>query len=351
MQTTELIALLRAPETVPQLSGEVWNAVVVQARRSQILGQMAALLVRTGHWPGVPAAVQRHLHLELLSSQRRGDSALWELGVMRRAVDPGIGLTVLKGCAYLAAGDINSQGRTFSDVDILVARSQLAQAELELMVAGWKPSKVDAYDAHYYRDWMHEVPPMEHLRRRTVVDLHHAINPPISRIYVDPRLLQVDVQLLGTGFGNGLFALSPLDRVIHCALHLIQEGESKKLLRDLYDLHLLVQQHCATPQLVAALLLRATELKVEPAVQSALGAATAIFAAPGMATKTRGGLLHTALVAAAQNSLNKQSVRGALASWWLLAYSHWIKMPLRILLPHLLRKWYKNTFQNTDKTP
>ena len=351
MQQLELITLLQTPANANKVAAAHWNLVLVQARQSMLLGQLAALLQRSGQLDQLLPAVRKQLELELLTARRRGESAVWELGVMRRAIEPGVPVVVLKGCAYLVANDVNSTGRSFSDIDLLVAQKYLPGVELALVAAGWKPGAVDAYDAMYYRNWMHEIPPMAHLRRHTVIDLHHAINPPISRFYVSPAALLAG--LVQTGIG--VHVLAPLDRVIHCALHLIQEGETPKLLRDLFDLHLLVAQHCGDGPGWAALAARSQVLGVLGQVGAAVGAAQRIFATGGQLAPLRHHLptswLVPVLVAASRQPLRMGGVSGQIAAWLLLAHSHWIKMPVRILLPHLLRKWYKNTFQNTDKKP
>jgi hypothetical protein len=65
----------------------------------------------------------------------------------------------------------------FSDVDVLVPRDRLADVEAALMLAGWASTNPSEYDQHYYRRWMHELPPLQHIRRQTVLDVHHAILP------------------------------------------------------------------------------------------------------------------------------------------------------------------------------
>ena len=309
-----------------------------------MLGQLAALFERKSLWAGVPLAVQRHLRLELLTAQRRGESALWEMATIRRSVNPSVDLTVLKGCAYVAAGDANHAGRSFSDVDLMVERNALQSVETDLIGGGWKPGVVDAYDDAYYRNWMHEVPPMEHVRRHTVLDLHHAINPPVADFYINPALLAA----FRVELSPGVFVLAPLDRVIHCAIHLIQEGESTKLLRDLYDLHLLVSQHCANKEGVQPLLARARELGVYPLVSAAVAAAEQLFAQPN--TGLPATALQRCLTVAAANAHNPGSVAGWLAGIAVLVYSHWIKMPLKLLVPHLWRKSIKALFANDKGT-
>jgi hypothetical protein len=345
MPPTGLIPLLRNPHGVANITDAQWNDVVEQGRRTQLLGQLAARLRQAGVFEQVLPAVQRHLALAELTSRRRGEAATWEVKGMRRAINPATTVVLLKGCAYAAAGDANAPGRLFSDVDLMVRRQDLEAVESSLISVGWKPSRVNDYDQAYYRNWMHEVPPMEHVRRHTVVDLHHAINPPVSRFYVNPdKLFDHLVEVL-----PGVFVLSPTDRVIHCALHLLQEGESKKLIRDLFDLYLLVQQHHSTDQGYVQLRQRARALGVVQLVDAALGAALGFFdnPHPPIGGQHASWLQHC-VSRAALGSVGRSSVANDLASTAVLAHSHWMKMPLRLLLPHLAHKTWIGWFPEKE---
>lgn len=329
------------------MSDEQWNGVVEMGRKNQMLGQLAAQLRQADVFDRVLPAVQRHLILAELTAKRRAEAAVWELAGLRRAIDSSIPVVVLKGCAYEVAGDFNANGRLFSDVDLLVHRQHLDAVESSLISVGWKPSRVDAYDQAYYRNWMHELPPMEHVRRHTVVDLHHAINPPISRHYVDPAILMnalVEVK-------PGIFVLSPTDRVIHCALHLLQEGEPKKLFRDLFDLHLLLEQHHAGQDGLVQLYLRAKQLNVGALVKAAVAAANTVFASDSPQSRG-GGWLGGWVVDAALQTYGNKTLRGEVAGTFVLIHSHWMKMPMHLLVPHLLRKAWIGGFpeRKTDST-
>jgi len=87
------------------------------------------------------------------------------------ALDPEI--ILLKGAAYLEAGLPCSQGRTLSDLDLLVRREELPRIEKTLQEAGWESDTEEEYDQRYYREWMHEIPPLKHRFRGLEVDIHH----------------------------------------------------------------------------------------------------------------------------------------------------------------------------------
>ncbi len=341
-----LTRLLAVPEDARRLAGEEWNIAIRQARQTQLLGQFAAALRRAGVFDELPEPVLRHLRLALLTSRSRCLAATWEIGTLRRAVPPHIPLVLLKGAAYDAATDANAEGRLFSDIDLLVPRASLDRTEASLLAEGWMPKRVNAYDQRYYRQWSHEIPPLEHVRRHTVVDLHHAIVPPISRYSFAPEKLfaALDEVL------PGIHVLKPRDRVIHCAVHLIQEGEASKVFRDLYDLHLLLGQHCASAQDWEGLLERAGELGVGRLVAAAATAAEQVFGTTPP-SGIRGGWLKAALVQAAlaHDPAAVGSLAREAARFTLLAHSHWMKMPAHILLPHLCRKAVVGLFAKEEQ--
>lgn len=344
MPSYPLIALLCTPENVAQVAESEWNELIETGRKTQLLGQLAAVLHSHQLMQQVPVAVQRHLALARLTVMRRNQSALWEIDNLRRAISPSIPLVLLKGCAYLAKGDQNAAGRLFSDIDVLVRHRNLPGVEADLMAVGWKPSRVNAYDQAYYRNWMHEVPPMVHVRRHTVVDLHHAINPPVSRFYIDPERFfdRLDEPR------PGIFVLCTDDRVVHCALHVLQEGDPTKVIRDLYDLHSLLQQHHGSPQALDGLRQRSQALGVLHQVNAAIGAANTLFSVE-RDKPVPSGWLQASLVKVASLAFGGTSLVGEGATLALLAYAHWIKMPVHILLPHLVHK--SRTWLMLDRQP
>ncbi len=185
-----------------------------------------------------------------------------ELGHLTRAL-AGLGapVIVLKGAAYLAAGLPPGASRVFSDVDILVPKAALHEAESRLMLHGWIGTHDSAYDQRYYREWMHELPPMQHLHRGTTLDLHHNILPSTARLKPDGRLLIEGAAPL-RGW-PGLHVLGPADMVLHCATHLFMNEETSHALRDLSDLDLLLRHFGVDPAFWPLLTKRASLLDLE----------------------------------------------------------------------------------------
>ena len=168
---------LLGPVPQPQrLSLAQWDLVVRQARRANVLARIASLVQARCAWHAVAPAPRQHLASALALATRQQRELRFEVAQIARALQPtGLPVVLLKGGAYALAGLQASMGRMVSDVDILVPRERLADVETALMMAGWVHADHDAYNQHYYRTWMHELPPMRHLHRGTVLDVHHAL--------------------------------------------------------------------------------------------------------------------------------------------------------------------------------
>ncbi|HQA68885.1 MAG TPA: nucleotidyltransferase family protein, partial [Aggregatilineales bacterium] len=74
-------------------------------------------------------------------------------------------------------------------IDILVPRHAIETVEVYLTHAGWLGAHTNPYDERYYREWMHEIPPLRHRERGTEIDIHHRLLPRTSRLDSDPAPL------------------------------------------------------------------------------------------------------------------------------------------------------------------
>lgn len=336
-----LISILGKHLPKKPMNAVAWNSLLQAARKTELLGQLGSSLYNLMPSNSIHWRIRRALDLELLTAQRRGEAALWEVRALRRLIPTHIPIVALKGSAYALANDRNAQGRLFSDIDLLVPAEHLGEVESVLISGGWKPSNASEYDQRYYREWMHELPPMEHVRRHTVVDLHHAIIPPVSRFAFDPaKLFKSAIEI-----SPGIFILCPADRIIHSAIHAFLEGVPAKALRDLYDINSLLRQHFPDAENLNQVIERAGELGVEALAVAALESASVIFSnavTPPEKCSVRGRWLAKAALSVIQPT----SPSGIMAQQVLLAHSHWIKMPWRLLVPHLFRKAWLSLFHN-----
>ena len=117
-----------------------------------------------------------------------------------------------------------------------MAEVDIARAESALREHGWEFAPLTSYDDRYYRQWMHELPPMRHRERGTMLDVHHRLLPKTGRVHPPTAtLLEKAVEVEGTA------VLSPEHMVLHSAAHLFQDGEVGGALRDLVDLRDLLE--------------------------------------------------------------------------------------------------------------
>ena len=238
--SADLLTPLWHPDAaLPHLDAQGWERLLRQARLGALVPRVAMRFDTQGGLGRLPDGPRHHLENGLRLAQRQVQAVRWEVERIRRAVAPtGTPVVLLKGAAYLLAGLPAAQGRLFADIDILVPRDRLEIVEVALLGAGWVSRERDRYNQRYYRVWMHELPPLEHVKRSTVIDVHHTITPPTSSFNVDGRLLLAQSRPLAGH--EGLAVLQPVDMLLHSMVHLFQEGDFDHGLRDLIDMHALL---------------------------------------------------------------------------------------------------------------
>lgn len=340
------------PASLPDLALPEWDRLIRQAKRAQLLASIAVRCQQAGLLTQVPAGPGMHLRSALQLHERQQAEIVWEAGEIAEALQTlGIPVVLLKGAAYVLAGRDAAQGRQISDIDILVPVDALPDVESRLMLHGWMASKQNAYDQHYYRRWMHELPPLRHIRRGTVIDVHHALLPRSARWQPDSRKLLASALTLAEY--PRLQVLAPSDMLIHSACHLFQEGELERGFRDLVDIDSLLREFGTRPEFWTALVPRAVELELSRPLFYALRYARALLGSeipdavlqqaaaapggrqPGLRLSWMDALFLRALRPAHATT---QDGWAPAARWLLYVRSHWLRMPPWLLLPHLLRK-------------
>ncbi len=257
-----ILRIWKQPATIEQLDVAEIELLVRQAKASQLLASLRERLIKHKYYSGVCARAKRHFESAALQAQRHQELTSYELQKVAQALEqeptPPV---ILKGAAYSACGLPASKGRVFSDIDILVPRHRLQQVESQLMMGGWLRKEIDDYDDEYYRLWMHEIPPLTHTKRGSILDVHHNILPLTATHIPDASKLQNHA--LPISNEKTLYALAPVDMLLHSATHLFHEGEFDKGLRDLIDLDQLLRYFASTENSFwSQLTERAEELKL-----------------------------------------------------------------------------------------
>jgi hypothetical protein len=334
----QLVGLLADPSAADRV--EDWNGIVAAARAESLIGNLAWRLA--GEM--LPEPVERILEGARREAEYVRIRALWEAEMARRALAPlAIPVVLLKGTAYAAAGFSAGLGRSIGDLDILVPREKLEAAQQALLAAGWEWVKEDPYDDLYYRQWMHELPPLIHRERDRMIDVHHTILPLTARRKPDAAaMLEASLAL-----DDGLRVLAPADMVIHSSAHLFADGDLAGGLRNLWDLHCLLSDFAGRdPEFWQALERRAALHDLSSAVHRAARLANDLYFTPvpeGWRVWDSADPLFKARLLARNHW--GQPTRPALRFGFYVR-SHWIRMPPLMLARHL---WTKATRQSPRK--
>ena len=345
-----LLQTLAHPASVVTLGLGEWDLLLPLARQTGIFRRFCLKIKARCPLEQVPPPVYPYLESAITLAEEHNRKIRWEINRLQRALrDAPVPVALLKGAAYIAVDLPCAQGRSISDVDLLVAKEHLLLVEQALRRHGWETVELDDYDQQYYRRWMHELPPLRHRLRGTVVDLHHTILPETSRLKPDPAKLFANARPLE---GTPFLVLAPPDMVLHSAAHAFHDGELSNSLRDLLDLHDLLCHFGKEPQFWEVLPRRAQELDlsrplfyalrytqrflatpVPPAVTAAMRSA----APPWPVRRLMDSLLDWVLLPGEQ----PPRLGPSFARWLLYVRSHWLRMPPWLLAGHLLRKAHK----------
>ncbi len=347
-----LIRYLRDPQAALGFGTTDWERLLRAARHGYLSSRVAWLATHDALITQLPEKIQFHFQSALRVADSQAISVNWEVAQIQKALsEPAIPFVLLKGGAYIKGQFAAAPGRLLSDIDIMVPKARLNDAEAALYGGGWFATKLNAYDQRYYREWMHELPPMQHLERGTTLDLHHTILPPTA-------LLKPDVNLLWQAacpieHEKGVFVLAPVDMVLHSATHLFHDGELEHGLRDLVDMDALIRQFSVQPEFFAALIERAQALQLGRPLHYALTYCKIFLHTPipdgvfsrAMSLGSQSVMVRNIMDMVVLRSLgsilqDKPTALSRISEFAMYVRSHYLRMPMRLLVPHLVRKQF-----------
>ncbi len=358
-----LVRALRDPAGTASLDAKGWTALIAMARAEQLIGTLAYRL----EGQTVPGAIGAILADARINAEYQRRAALWEAECAARALADYSGKVVLmKGTAYVAAGLKAGEGRHIGDLDIMVARDDLGAVEALLLAkGGWEWVKEDAYDDAYYRDHMHELPPMIHKERDRMIDVHHTVLPLTARPKPDAVMMLADAEKVaakdtvsaelvevreglrdrpstGSGLAEKCGIFAPTDMVCHCAAHLIADGDLAGGLRNLWDMHCLLTEF-AEPAFWRALRERAGHHGLWPDVLRAARLAHRLYR-----TDIPDGWRASAMTdrlfircMTARDGWGRSTRKLTRLAFYIR--SHAMRMPPMMLARHLWTKWRKGS--------
>lgn len=347
-----LLQYLRDPQSALRFGSSDWERLLRAARHGYLSSRVAWQATQSGLMAKLPEKIQFHFHSAMRVADSQAISVNWEVAQIHKALrEPAIPFVLLKGGAYIKGQFAAAPGRVLSDIDIMVPKDRLNDAEKALYGGGWFPAKLNAYDQRYYREWMHELPPMQHLGRGTTLDLHHTILPPTALLKPDVNLLwQAACPVEGE---KGVFVLAPVDMVLHSATHLFHDGELEHGLRDLVDMDALIRQFSMQPQFFATLIERAGALDLGRPLHYALTYCQLFLLTPipedvlsrAVALGSRSMMIKNIMDVVVLSSLGsilqvKPSAQSRISQFAMYVRSHYLRMPMRLLVPHLIRKQF-----------
>jgi hypothetical protein len=255
-------------------------------------------------------------------------------------------LILLKGSAYVLAGLPPARGRFVGDVDLMVPRERIEDVERRLVEQGWQAAELDDYDQRYYREWAHEIPPLQHPERDTPLDIHHTIVPLTSRLRPDARaLLAASIPLADPR----LRVLCPADMVLHSGVHLFND-EVGMPLRDLFDLHDLLCHFGARPGFWDELLARSRLHGLQRPLYYVLRHTARHLGTPVPAAVMQAAAAHrpAAPLKLAMDWIFDRRLQpvahagprigSTVAAWLHYLRAHWLRMPTALLARHLAVK-------------
>lgn len=340
-----LTRVLRDPSQLGRLSAEELSRFLDAASVARLLGWAITHCRDARVADGAPAWLQDRLRAAEAQAKSYERSIRWEIDRLARAFHgTGQRWILLKGGGYVAAGLPPGTGRRVADIDVLVPRSDLTRVEQLLREHGWDVPDLDPYDERYYREWMHELPPMVHRERHSIVDVHHAILPGTSRLHpTSDRLLERAVP------AGDVLVLCQSHMVLHAAAHLFHDGEVAGAIRDLVDIDQLLRCFSRDAAFWDDFLGEARALDLTRPAYYAVTYARRWFATPVPERVLRELRLWAppALVDNVMELLVRRSIAStagrtsSFAVFALYVRSHWLRMPPWHLATHLIRKGFR----------
>ena len=344
-----LLSAFKNPKSLAQFDLHEWELLIRYARSSKLVAALGSKIALNSPEIDLPQKVTAHFQGAQQLVDYRKQLVMWELNRLNKALSElDVEVVVLKGGAYILLGLPMAAGRLLSDIDILVPKNDIERVEKHLLAQGWQAAKLDDYDQHYYRTWMHEIPPLRHRDRYIEVDIHHTILPITSRLHPDPvRLLNDAINVDNTTCK----VLSPCDMVLHSAVHLFYDAElNAGDFRDLVDLHELLSFFSQqSADFWTKLDARSTELSFQRPLYYCLYFTQQLLntAVPDNSMINSEGrppyLLRIMMeymvpLALLPEHPDYPEKKVAFVRWLLYIRSHYLRMPLSLLLPHLLKK-------------
>lgn len=236
----QLTSCFMAPEQLPSLSLGKWSDLIFVLRDCRLLASLAELLIEKQLIDTVPEKARFHLLSALKYANRQAEQVRMESQAITSLLrENSVDCVYLKGASYVLNNWHCGAGRVSSDIDVLVRESELATAETLMLKNLWRHQEINDYDDKYYREYAHEIPPLFHIQRGTVLDVHHNLFLPVSGRA--PNIESFWKYVANTAQGHQVFL--PHAAFVHSVIHLFLNEEVVYGCRDMIDLWRLLEEH------------------------------------------------------------------------------------------------------------
>ncbi|MCJ8321079.1 MAG: nucleotidyltransferase family protein [Colwellia sp.] len=360
-----LLSVLIKPNSVSTFTHAQWNLLLRQASTAKMLTRIEHLLTEHKLLDKVPAKVQSHFYRENVKISHLHTQVKQEIQILNQLFKKNnINPIYLKGTAYFLTDLPLAKSRTFGDIDILLNQEDIAKIEIVLKCQGWISQKSDDHDQEYYRNFMHEIPPMQNMARGTIIDIHHNILPICNKNTINIELLKLNAFTAVQDSNVKGNVLAPEAMFLHSAIHLFHEGEFEQGLRGLSDLDILFQHFDQKEENFSQKLIQLAEkINQGQSLYFAWHYLNKIFERklPKLAThfvkdfkkKVKLASLHdfiffNMLISHHSSTKTWSFVLASHLAYW---RGHLLRMPLYLLIPHLLKKATITIGESFSKKP
>jgi len=344
----DLAKFLIEPVLMNQLTLKQWEELILIFRESKLLASVYHLLIKNDDFESKHNYVKRHLRSAFVHADRQRRQVIYECGAINALLCKiNVSPIYLKGANYILRGSCNSLGRIVSDIDLLVPKTELDKVEALLKNNLWKSEVISDYDEKYYREWAHEIPPLIHILRDTVLDVHHNLYLPISGRALDISLFESGAIVVGEQYS----VLNSADSVLHSIIHLFMNEDFTNSFRDLFDLSLLITEY-GNDEFWDRLSFIASQSGYEKEVYYCLKISNQLFQLPkpliyeGLEVRFKSiftdffiNSIISRAITPKHTLLDTFTIR--LARFYIFIRGHCLKMPPHILISHLIIKSFK----------
>jgi hypothetical protein len=216
-----------------------WERVIASASRLGLAPLLYRNLSRSQFREQVPPAVMASL---ARSAHAAACQMTLQIEALRSIVEAlraeGIDPVLLKGAAIALTLYDQPSLRMMQDIDLLVPADRVSVAIKSLERHGYRSAVTDR-GADFYLSH-HHATPMVSRGGRVVVEIHRGLIPGEAGLRLDPAPFIERAIRLGSA-DSSYRVLSPEDQILHACLHLSYCDRFVGKLRDLMDLHALVE--------------------------------------------------------------------------------------------------------------